>query len=197
VERSALIELHSIQHVANLESIRDRGILCHRTAQGLSAARSVANPSVQAIRETKPVLGGRTVHDYACAFFDARTPMMYAIRERHAELVVLRLRVDVLDLDGVVVADGNASKMGTRFGDPETMLPRLDRNLVFARYWTDPDPSVQSNNGRIRSAEVLVPGFIPPEHIAGCYVSCARTRDQVENVGWPDTVRIKGDLFFR
>jgi hypothetical protein len=115
MDRGDLDELHSIQPIANVAGILELGILSHNRARVVERV-DVAAAEIQDRRVGVTVPGGRPLHDYANLYFDARNPMMSVRRTRHAELCVLRISCDVLDLPDVVVTDGNASSDYIRFG---------------------------------------------------------------------------------
>lgn len=115
MDRGELDELHSIQPIANVASILELGILSHNRARVVEHI-DVAAAEIQDRRVGVTVPGGRPLHEYANLYFDARNPMMSARRARHAELCVLRISCDVLNLPDVVVTDGNASSDYIRFG---------------------------------------------------------------------------------
>lgn len=97
--------------------------------------------------------------------------MMYVLKAIHLELCVLRVSIDVLDLPGVVVADGNAAGTWTRFHPSPEGLRAVDRTLAFADWWNGSDEAK-----RVRCAEVLVPDKVPPSYLLGAYVSCETAR---------------------
>src|SRR5207245_4882433 len=78
MERSEVEELHYITHLQNLGSIIRRGLLSHRRAQAHDPI-SVANPSVQAVRSSKEVPGGRRLHEYVNLYISARNAMLFSI----------------------------------------------------------------------------------------------------------------------
>ncbi|MBX6773430.1 MAG: DUF4433 domain-containing protein, partial [Chloroflexi bacterium] len=115
MERRDIPELHYIVHIDNVPSIMTHGILSHRRAQRLEHI-SVANPSVQEIRDRKRVPGGRWLHDYVNLYLCARNPMLYVLVRTmgHDELCVLRVSAELLDLPTTIMTDGNAAKNYTR-----------------------------------------------------------------------------------
>src|SRR5271154_4800040 len=113
MDRHDLLELHCIAPIPNLVSIASRGILSHNQA-GRVTHLDMSDAVVQDRRKGKRVPDSRRskpreLHDYANLYICGRNPMMYVRRERHHELVLLRVSCEVLDLDEAVVADGNAS----------------------------------------------------------------------------------------
>jgi ssDNA thymidine ADP-ribosyltransferase, DarT len=93
--------------------------------------------------------------------------MMYSLKEQHQSLCVLRVSTDVLDLPGVVVTDRNAASDYVRFGPAPAALALVDRELVFARYWTHGDLIEQSCRKSIKCAEILVPDRVDAMHVSG------------------------------
>ncbi len=68
-----MVEFHYITLISNVRSIMERGILSYRLAQQYTPA-SVAMHEVQVIRDRKPMRGGRTIHEYANVYLNARNP---------------------------------------------------------------------------------------------------------------------------
>lgn len=169
MDRSRLSELHFIAHLANVSSILQHGILCHRRARRVNYV-SVASSDVQQRRQRKKVPSGRhyrLLHDYANLYLDARNAMLYSLLEHwEGSLTVLAVDPLVLDLPGVVVADRNAASGIVRFSSvAEGGIEALDERVVFARYWADSEDLKQR-----RCAEVLVPGKVDPRWIRRAHV---------------------------
>lgn len=137
-------ELHYITPLVNLASILQHGIVSHNRAAALSHT-SIANESVQGRRADKQVPGGMQLHDYVNLYFDARNSMMYDRKGMRANMVVLRVAHSVLEIPGVVIADGNAASSGTKFGASPTGLASLDPERVYAHSWTTPTPGSNVN----------------------------------------------------
>jgi hypothetical protein len=197
VDRDDLPELHYIVPLENLASIRQHGIVCHRHAARVSH-RSVASTEVQSIRAGKRVPNGLSLHDYVNLYINARNKMLFKLRDLHRELAVLRISSGVLDLPGAVIADHNAASSRARFSTAPEGLARIDRDLVFARYWTHPnDPATEEEHGSVMCAEVLLPSRLDPQHVLGGYVSCEESRRALVQI-WPELpVTVRGYLFFR
>lgn len=181
MERSRVTELHYIAPLANLESIMKRGILSHQQARRIDHT-SVADAAVQE-RRVRRIPNGRWLHECANLYFDARNPMMYKRLDRKHSIAVVYVSSDVLDIAGILIADGNAAAAGTRFHPAQGGVARLRDDRVYARFWTDGDWSVQAEKKRQRCAEVLVPDRVPPDFIRGVYVcddhALARCQDLV------------------
>src|SRR5271154_2637508 len=135
MDRHDLLELHCIAPIPNLVSIASRGILSHNQAVRV-AHLDVSDTEVQDRRKGKRVPDTRRskpreLHDYANLYICGRNPMMYVRRDRHHELVLLRVSCDVLDLDEAVIADGNAAAGPTRFLTASDGLDAIDKDITF------------------------------------------------------------------
>jgi hypothetical protein len=199
MERSHIRELHYITDMANVPSMLEHGILCHRLAARTARGHvSVADEEVQARRANKRIWLGRSyrlLHDYANLYVDARNAMLFVLlRANQGDLAVLTVDPTVLDLRGVIVADRNAASLAPRFLPSAEGILALDEAVVTAERWTDSSEAKQR-----RMAEVLVPGRIPPSFIRGAYVpddaSAQRLRDHLS--GRPLAIQVHPWLFFR
>jgi len=196
MKRSDLHELHYITPIQNVPSIMNHGILCHQKARQLNHA-SVAMQEVQEIRAKKTIPGGKPLHSYVNLYFCARNPMMYKRAAQHGLLCVLRINTEVIDLPGVVIADGNAASEYTGFWTSKTGLDKTDFNLVFAEWWTDSNQIQQWHKARVKCAEVLVPDRVDPRFIQGAYVSCQENQKLLEDSGFRLPLAVDPKLFFQ
>lgn len=154
---------------------------------------------IQDRRAEKNVPGARPVHDYVNLFFDARNSMMYKRRAANAAtelLVVVRVDPRVIDLDAVVVTDGNVANHATRFYQPAAGIAALDDGRVYAQSWVHPDLWEMNERKRQRSAEVLVPDVVPVEYLLGCYVRSRSSASHCQTLApdWP--VEVNDRVFF-
>lgn len=199
LSRKHLRELHCIQPVVNVASILERGILSHDRAKSVPHT-SVAMQEIQDRRARVTIPGaGRKLHTYANLYVNGRNKMMYKLLygPGHKSLCILRVSTDVLELEGVIVADRNASTDLVRFAAAPEGLGNITKELVFAQYWNHDDPIEKQNHGAIVCAEVLVPDRVTPELVTGVYVSCDETAETLR-ASVPDEfdVTVEPYLFF-
>jgi len=181
--------------MGNLPSILSLGILSHIRAERIPHD-SIAMQEIQDRRAEKRLPNGRALHDYVNLYFNARNPMMYKRKEGHASLCVLRIRPDILELPGVMMADGNAAAGLTRFDPPDTGLIKLDEDFIFTDWWDDPDEHIKHERRRRICAEILVPDHVNPEYILGAYVSCDTSRKNCASTREGFDVIIEEHMFF-
>ena len=188
-------QLYYITDIANLPSILQRGILSHNQAAKIRHT-SIAEQGVQARRENKKIPGTNThLHDYANLYFDAHNPMLSARRHLNDSICILIISKDVLELNGIIITDQNASR-SCRFMTLDDGLPLLNREEISARFWINrDDPMEEYRLKGVKCAEVLVPVKVAVSLITGAYVANAtalRLFQQASSL----TVEIRPDIFF-
>lgn len=196
MKREDLAELHYITHMNNIRSILRLGILSHKRASRIEHT-SVSMQDVQDRRALIVVPGGRKLHDYVNLYICARNPMLFKRLDQHLDLCVMRVSTEVLDLQGVVVTDANASSEYRRFAAAPRGLRIVDKEATFAEYWTDENPILQLQKKSAKCAEVLVPDKVEPKFISEAYVSCQESLDRLNMLGTGITATINGSIFFR
>ncbi|MFQ5895213.1 MAG: DUF4433 domain-containing protein [Nitrospinota bacterium] len=200
MRREELDELHYTVPIATVPSILKRGILSHERAKRIPH-QSVANPRIQEIRRRVMVPGGRRLHEYVNLYFCARNPMLRwdVGHYPHETLCVLRVGPGVLDLAGVVITDQNAaSTRYARFAPAPHGLEIVDRDMVFAEFWTHPsDQIAEWRHSSAKCAEVLVPDCVDPRYIFGAYVSCEHARTELQGRAPSLDVTVDPPMFFR
>jgi ssDNA thymidine ADP-ribosyltransferase, DarT len=196
VNREDIIEIHFISPIENVASILDRGILSNRRAARF-AHRSVAMEEVQDRRRDKRIPGAGLLHDYANLYFDAHNPMLSKRRDQNDAICVLRIDHIVLDLQGVIVTDCNAASDYARFYAASAGIWALDKDLVFAQFWTNADdPYEVMRHKSIKCAEVLVPDSVNPDLLVGAYVANQRALRAFEALGTRLPVITNSAMFF-
>ena len=197
MNKSDIEELYFITYIENIPSIMQRGIMCHSKAQKFNP-RDISEPGVQELRAKKKIPGTkRKLHDYANLYFDAHNPMLSKRRSENDIICVLRVNKTVLDLDNVIVTDKNAARTWDPcwFKSVFEGLPLLDKQEVYATFWTHEDYWEQERLKGIKCAEVLIPGQIAPEYIAGAYVANNNALNYFQEIS-SLSVEIKNGLFF-
>lgn len=196
MKRSDIKHLVYIAPIENVPSMLSEGILSHNHAESIGHT-SIALPEVQERRRDKVIPNGGKLHDYVNLYINPRNPMMYRIKDQHAELCIAVVDHHILDEPGVVVSDRNAAKQYARFDSPEQGIARIDKDRIFAKYWTHPDdPMDEERHKGEMCAEVLVPKRIDPKYIRGAYVSCAEGQAELKRICPQCKTRIDANRFF-
>ncbi|MEW6087052.1 MAG: DarT ssDNA thymidine ADP-ribosyltransferase family protein [bacterium] len=154
----------------NVPSIMEHGILSHNKSKKLQF-RDISKEGVQARRAVKKIPGtNKNLHDYANLYFDSHNPMLSARRSVNDEICVLRIKNDILELNGVIITDMNAAR-DCWFKTVKEGLPLLDRDEIYTINWKNTDPIKDYRYAGIKCAEVLVPNYVPSGYIFGAYVA--------------------------
>ena len=195
MDRADIIELNYITPIENISSILQYGILSNKQASRIGHV-SVAMEEIQERRKDKRIPGARSLHDYANLYFDAHNPMLSKRREQNDSICILRINPGVLDIPGVIISDRNAASDYARFYPVAEGIEALDKDLVFARYWTHPDPYEAMRCKSIKCAEALVPDRVEPGHILGAYVVNETVLSTLQSLNVGLSAIIKHDIFF-
>jgi hypothetical protein len=154
-------------------------------------------PEIQDRRTNKRIPGAGHLHDYANLYFDAHNPMLSKVRQHNDIICVLRVNARILDVPEVIVADHNASSDYVRFYPVTLGLAVIDKDMLFARYWTHPDDIIKEwAHKSLKCAEVLIPNRVDPRWILGAYVANQSALAAFGELGTALTVTIRGDIFF-
>ena len=195
MDRSDLKELHYIAPIDNAPSIVEHGIFSNRRATSL-AHTSVAMPEIQDRRAAVVVPRGKRLHEYVNLYFCARNPMLFKRKDMCNQLCVLAVSLEVLDLPGVVITDGNAAGDYVRFAPSPEGLAIVNREWTFAEYWTDEDKIAYFRKKAAKCAEVLVPDRIDPRFLRGAYVASLGPKNMLDSLGTGLMVYIDSHMYF-
>ncbi len=190
-----LRELHYICPIENVKSILTRGILSHNAAECLPHT-SIAMHEIQERREGVVIPGGKRLHEYVNLYFCARNPMLYKRQDQRDLICILRISAGVLELKGVVIADGNASSHYTRFSAAPGGLRSVRWDLTFAEDWRDEDLIAYYQKSCAKCAEVLVPGIVESQYIQGAYVANEAGLAELKNLCPSLPVQIDKHMYF-
>jgi hypothetical protein len=178
MDRNDVKELHFITYIENVPSILKSGILSHNRSQAISFY-DISEGGVQERRAKKKIPGtNKNLHDYANLYFDAHNPMLSARRSENDNICVLRIDKSILDIEGIIITDQNAARE-CWFKTVAEGLPLLNKEEIYATYWTDNDLIKQDRLKGIKCAEVLVPEIVYSDYIIGAYVASDTARSNL------------------
>ena len=187
--------LYNIQAIDNMPSIMQRGLLSNEKASRINHV-SIAMNEVQARRELVRIPNGMKLHQYANLYFDPWNPMLSRKRSQNEDICILKFDRVVLDFEGVILADRNASSSYAAFYGAKVGLENIDFDLVYARYWTDDDYYEQCRKKSIKCAEVLVPYYIPFDYVVCAAVVNKEAANKLEETGFNKEIIVEPRVFF-
>ena len=100
------------------------------------------------------------LEDYVRLSFCDDHPMTYRLSQNGYDLVLLKITVDVAELETTLFSDMNATDNNCRYGSTLADLQRVDLNATQQHYLRNTDPLFKKHQ-----AEVLVKTFIPIDKI--------------------------------
>jgi hypothetical protein len=197
MDRSDVTELYYITPIANVLSIMQHGILSHNLSFQVPHD-SVAMKEIQERRKDKAMPGtNKHLHDYANFYFDAHNPTLSKLRNFNNEICILRINAKILELPGVIISDRNASADYVSFKPVKDGLAALDKNEIYARYWTNARNQYEAWELKSKKcAEVLVPNKVEPGYILSAYVANQQALDAFNQLNTALSVCIKNGIFF-
>lgn len=187
--------LYNIQAIDNIPSIMKRGLLSNERASSISHV-SIAMNEVQARRDLVRIPNGLKLHQYANLYFDPWNPMLSRKRSQNEEICILKFDRSVLDLEGVILSDKNASSSYAAFYSADIGLENIDFDLVYARYWTDENYYEQCRKKSIKCAEILVPYCIPFEYVICAAVVNDYAANRLADTGFDRSIVVEPRVFF-
>jgi hypothetical protein len=123
--------------------------------------------------------------------------MLSKRRDRNNEICILRVIATVLELSDVIVSDQNAASSYVRFYPANEGLIAINRERLFARYWTHPGNQYEEwSHKSYKCAEVLVPNKIDAKYILGAIVANQMALESLRNIESELPIEIKGGIFF-
>ena len=189
-------QLYNIMPIDNIPSVIQHGILSYNAACNISH-KTVAMNEIQERRERVVVTGGLRLHDYANLYFAFDNPMMYKRRSAASELSILAVSPAVMDIEGCVVSDMNASKDLVRFFDPYSGIEQIKFENVFSRYWTNHENLFDYEMHKAQKcAEVLIPHCIDYSYVTGACVKDEQAKQRMIGLGFNKSIIIKPENFY-
>lgn len=122
--------------------------------------------------------------------------MLSRKRSQNEEICILKFDRSVLDFEGVILSDKNASSDYAAFYGAEEGLENIDFDLVYARYWTDEDYYEQCRKKSIKCAEILVPYSISFDYVVCAAVVNEDAADRLEAIGFDRDIVVEPRVFF-
>ncbi len=167
---SKITGLYYITHIDNLASILQYGILSHQEIETRGIAfHKIYDEQIVSRRQQRLTLQNQNLWHYANLYFQPRNPMLYRIVSEAGqldEIVVIRLKKQVLELPDILIADGNAAHSKSGIYPYQSKLLKNIQSHLELEYWKEID-----GTKRKIMAECLIPKHVPVELIECIYVA--------------------------
>lgn len=207
LQRYGIELFYHLTHVDNLASILKHGILCKNEVEQkeLNYTR-IDDPEIQELRGRRDCQGRIFyLHDFVPLFFTTRPPMLFRIAVD--EKLPNQRDIIYIAIDPLVIlkpesrfSDGNAASSRTKFYSSPEELSKLNREVIFADTWNDPDEKIKEERRRIKGAEVLIYYRISPIYFKRVYTADNRRKlralEAVKQAGLDLEVELKPNFYF-
>ena len=188
MQRLDIRALYYITHIDNLPSIFEWGILSHERIEServqfvsMFKGKAGDKSNISRRRKAKPQNNGKNLLHYVSLLFQPRNPMMYraTFETGKDKLAVLEVADTVLNEQGIIIADGNATDELTQFYSRIQGLNKLQqqKKIIQSEWWKKCDGSK-----RKIMAECLVPDFVKPEHIRSVIIADDTMRNWIQGI---------------
>lgn len=189
LKKHQIERLYRIDHMKNLRSILEKGILCKNRVERLGISyRSIANPEIQERRKPRRYREGKPfcLHDYVPCFLSPRPPMLYEVKHSkladQRDVIYLSIDAQIMCYCTCIFSDGNAASEKTRFYFHLDDLDKIDWDVVRADIPQYGDEQERKEWKRKKSAEVLVKDKIPVRFIKEIYTYDADAKRKVLHI---------------
>lgn len=187
---------YNIMPIENIPSVIQNGILSFDKSQSLPH-KSIALTDVQIRREKVQIPNGKRLHSYANLYFTHHNPMMYKRRNEADSICILAVNPQVINIDGCVLSDQNASTDLVKFYTPKDGLENINFSLVFAQDWTDSNLYAYRFKKATKCAEILIPNCVPYDYIVGAYVVSRKNAEILKRMGFDKEIVVNSKVFYR
>ena len=187
---------YNIMPIKNIPSVITHGILSFYNTQTLPH-ESIALTDVQIRRDKVQIPNGNKLHSYANLYFTYHNPMLYKRQNEADSISILAVDPSVLNIEGCILSDQNASTDLVKFYTPEDGLKNIDFDMVFAQSWTDSNLYTYQLKKAKKCAEILIPDCIPYSYIVGAYVVNQNNAELLKHMGFDKTVLVRPKVFYR
>jgi hypothetical protein len=163
-------------HIENVESILRANKLFSYNQIPKERYQCIANDDVQKARSNKIITETqRTIHDYVPLYFGNRTPMVACNQNQNEDLVFLRFSLNLLEIEGVVITNGNARSVSTQF---KLYSQLSDLSFLEPKIINSPKYKEDAERKRRKQAEILVPDALPLVYLIDfiCYTNAKKQR---------------------
>ncbi|MCB9024753.1 MAG: DUF4433 domain-containing protein [Bdellovibrionaceae bacterium] len=172
--------LNHFTRIENLPGILSSSGLTPKSQLEDDSYTDISDQGIQDVRGTIEVAKtGQSLHDFVPFYFCVASPMISRLREYNEWLIYLQFTLDLLEVPGVYIADGNARTQGTSFHSFECIetLKVLDVKTINSRRY-----AASEELRRRKQAEALVPGKVGLGYLYNIACFSEGTKTKVDEI---------------
>ena len=166
--------LYHMTHIDNLESILRNGLFSHKNKY---QKVDISDCDVNSRRSRAEPIYHKLIHSYVPFYINPKNAMLYKRQEIQNEIVILKLRRELIYGNGTIFTDGNASSQHTSFSNNLNELHLLDWDCLNDDNWYTHD-----DGRRTRMSEVLVPNYVCVDNIEAVICNNSITEKNIKKL---------------
>ena len=166
--------LYHMTHIDNLESILRNGLFSHKNKY---QKVDISDCDVNSRRSRAEPIYHKLIHSYVPFYINPKNAMLYKRQEIQNEIVILKLRRELIYGNGTIFTDGNASSQKTSFSNNLNELHMLDWDCLNDDNWYTHD-----DGRRTRMSEVLVPNYVCVDNIEAVICNNSITEKNIKKL---------------
>lgn len=174
LNNSGIEYIYHMTHVDNLSSILKSGLYSH--ANNLQKI-DISDCDVNSRRSRLEPIFTKSIHSYVPFYFNPKNAMLYVRRNIQNNIVILKIKKDLLLENKVLFTDGNASCVNTNFFDNLENLDKLNWQCINDNNWCN-----YVDGRRIKMSEVLVPDYVSVDSIVGIICNNTQIKSEIEKL---------------
>jgi hypothetical protein len=180
--------LYHITHIDNISTIFKYGLLAHNNKYQI---KDISDNQVNSRRNRIEPIYRKNVHSYVPFYFNPKNAMLYKRKEIQDDIIILAFEKSLIELNGAIFTDGNASSCYSTFYKDIVNLNRLDWNCLSDWSWCN-----HPDGKRTRMAEVLVPSHVSIDRLQSVICNSITTYINLLEVCPSDTEIILEQKFY-
>lgn len=174
LNNSGIEYLYHMTHIDNLSSILENGLYPH--ANNLQKI-DISDCDVNSRRSRLEPIFAKSIHSYVPFYFNPKNAMLYVRRNIQNNIVILKIKKELLLENNVLFTDGNASCVDTNFFDNLVDLDKLNWQCINDNNWCN-----YIDGRRIKMSEVLVPDYVSVDSIEGIICNNTQIKSEIEKL---------------
>lgn len=180
--------IYHMTHISNLNSILKYGLFSHSNSY---KKYDISDNEVNDRRSRREPLYGKPIHEYVPFYFNPKNAMLYRRKNIQNDIVILKVKRDLIVQKDSLFTDGNAASNGTKFLKDIAKLDSLAWDCINDTNWCS-----HVDGRRTRMAEVLVPNFVSVANIEQIVCSNRYTKSQVDTITQEPSFCIVNNKFY-
>ena len=180
--------LYHMTHVNNLQSIMKYGLQAHDNGH---KKVDISDCDVNSRRSRKEPIYHKSIHSYVPFYFNPKNNMLSRRRNIQNDIVILVFKRDLMQKNGTLFTDSNASTNRAKFYNNLKDLNKLNFKCIYTKGYY----SGYEDGANKRMAEVLVPTKVNSNSIEAIICNNSNAKNKVSSISSKKTI-VNSNFYF-